>query len=102
MYKVLTTEEFIHRYGRKDNVMKIDIDTAVEAQKLVEMLEDAFSDVVEEFDADFTSRQHGDWVTQYGLSDHSVAEFSNVVDEIMFIALEEITSRWKEAGKLPK
>ena len=82
--------------------MKIDIDTTFEAQKLVEMLEDAFSDVVEEFDADFTSRQHGDWVTHYGLSDHSVAEFSNVVDEIMFIALEDITLRWKEAGKLPK
>ena len=82
--------------------MKADINMAVEVQKLVEMLEDAFSDVVEEFDADFTSRQHGDWVTQYGLSDHSVAEFSNVVDEIMFIALEGITLRWKETGKLPK
>jgi len=97
--------------------MKADINMAVEVQKLVEMLdgarkrvrlnlvetlEDAFSDVVEEFDADFTSRQHGDWVTKYGLSEQSAAEFSNIVDEILDSALIEINSRWKEAGKLPK
>jgi len=80
----------------------VDINMIAEAKTLAEKLDEAFDAVIEEFDADFTTRQYSDWITKYGLTDNSAAEFGNVIDAIMFEALEKVTNRWKETGKLPK
>ena len=80
--------------------MKHDINMDYEVTKLVEALDDAFDDAVEEVLCNFAERQFGDWVNAYGTSDTASAEFSAMEDEILRRSLEVITLRWKESSKL--
>ena len=80
--------------------MKHDINMDHEVYKLVEALDDAFDNAVEETLGNFAERQFGDWMTAYGASETASAEFSAVEDEILRRSLEVITLRWKESKKL--
>jgi len=72
------------------------MDIEREAKDLVEALDDAFDEAVENFFVGFAERQYNDWLSSGG----SEYEFSNVEDECLRRALEKITNRWKEAGQL--
>ena len=67
-----------------------------EAKELVEALDDAFDETVENFFVGFAERQYNDWINSGGTKE----EFSNVEDELLRRALEKLTNRWKEKGQL--
>jgi len=77
--------------------MKIDINMDHEVKLMVEAMDDAFDGAVDEALANFAERQFGDWVTANGGTERSIAEFSNIEDEITERAIEVIAHRWKKA-----
>jgi len=78
----------------------MDINMDHEVNKLVESLDDAFEEVVEDVFASFAERQYSDWIGKYGMTATSSQEFSNMEDEILRRALEVMILRWKESKRV--
>jgi len=78
------------------NILDINID--VEARDLSELMEDAFSDIQEEFEINFKERQMSDWVNAYGLTEESTQRFDAVQNEILRKACVLVRTRLERNG----
>ena len=78
--------------------MKHDINLDVEVTQLVENIDDAVNEAVEEFLANFAERQMNDFMTANGATEETAMAFQKLENEIMRRALRVIRTRWERSG----
>ena len=80
------------------NLYEHNINLDVEVADLIEKLDDALSDVQEEFEINFAERQFNDFVGHNGVTESATEAFNSIQSEILRRALVVIRTRWERSG----